>query len=153
MNSEQSDNWDENFEVDLITIKGPQRKGSGEEHWEEKQEVETVRPWPKKQKSNADLTKLKAERPPMTRKRSTTLPQRPGPTPKHKTTQSSGKFALPARPAALFREQTEEDYSDLYYENESVFDRRMGLSKVCEKTESSLVVNSTSLANTHRMRP
>ena len=130
MNNEQSDNWDENFEGDLITIKGPQRKGSGEWEGEVKEEMETVRPWPKKQKSNADLTKLKTERPPMTRKRSTTLPQRPRPTPKHKTTQSSSIFALPARPSTLFKEQREEDYSDLYYENESVFDRRMGSSKV-----------------------
>ena len=126
MNNDASDNWDENFEGDLITIKGPQRRAPEQDY---QQELETIRPYPKKQKSNANL-KPPPARPPLTRKRSSTLPQRPKPAPKHKTTQSSSKFALPARPVALFSEGTEEDYSDLYYENESVFDRRMGLSKV-----------------------
>lgn len=134
MNNEQSDNWDENFEGDLITIKGPQRRAPEQDY---QQELETIRPYPKKQKSNTNL-KAPPQRPPITRKRSNTMPHRPRPAPKHKATQSSSKFALPARPAALFREQTEEDYSDLYYENESVFDRRMGLSKVCPSTQSSL---------------
>lgn len=115
-----SDNWDENFEGDLITIKGPRRFAEPDY-----QELETIRPYPIKPKTNHDL------KPPaptnLIRKRSMTLPQRPKTANKN---QPASKFALPTRPAALFREQTIEDYSDLYFENESVFDRRMSATKV-----------------------
>ncbi|KFY31039.1 hypothetical protein V493_01451 [Pseudogymnoascus sp. VKM F-4281 (FW-2241)] len=114
-----SDNWDENFEGDLITIKGPRRFAEPDY-----QELETIRPYPIKPKPNHDL------KPPapasLVRKRSMTLPQRPKTANRN---QPASKFALPARPAALFREQTIEDYSDLYFENESVFDRRMSATK------------------------
>lgn len=135
-----SDNWDENFEGDLITIKGPRRFAEPDY-----QELETIRPYPIKPKTNHDL------KPPaptnLVRKRSMTLPQPPKTANKN---QPTSKFALPARPAALFREQTIEDYSDLYFENESVFDRRMSATKVTFYFESYVYV--LSITNGHSGR-
>ena len=116
-----SDNWDENFEGDLITIKGPRRFTEPDY-----QELETIRPYPVEPKMDVDL-KPPSPSKNMIRKRSMTLPHRPKTANKNQT---ASKFVLPARPAALFREQTNEDYSDLYFENESVFDRRMSATKV-----------------------
>lgn len=123
-----SDNWDENFEGDLITIKGPRRVTEPEYH-----ELETIRPYPIKPKINTDL-KPPSPSKNIIRKRSMTLPQRPKTANK---IQPASKFTLPARPAALFREQTIEDYSDLYFEDESVFDRKMSAIKVAYNFSSS----------------
>ncbi len=118
----QGDNWDENFEGDLVTIKPARRLQIPEPDYE------TIRP-----STSHGATKTKSKdnlrppaRPGLTRKRSSTLPQRPKSSSRHKVASSSSKFELPPRPAALFREQTVEDYSDLYTENESVFSQRMG---------------------------
>jgi hypothetical protein len=119
-NDSGNDNWDENFEGDLVTIKGPRRFAEPDY-----QELDTIRPYTAKPKTNNDLKPPAPKN--VVRKRSITLPQRPRTANK---IQPPSKFALPTRPAALFREQTVEDYSDLYFENESVFDRRISLVKV-----------------------
>jgi hypothetical protein len=122
-----NDNWDENFEGDLVTIRGPRKFVEADT-----QELETIRPYPSRPRVNSNAVPSVQSLAPMasknvTRKRSITIPSRPKSS--HKS-QPAAKFALPARPAALFREQTVEDYSDLYFENESVFDRRLNLLKV-----------------------
>lgn len=40
------------------------------------------------------------------------------------------KFAIPSKPAALYREQSVEDYSDILIDNENPFDRRLSLINV-----------------------
>ncbi|KAK6605168.1 cell division control protein [Botrytis cinerea] len=42
---------------------------------------------------------------------------------------AEGKFALPSRPAIMYRETTVEDYSDLFVDNDSVFDKRLDIIK------------------------
>jgi hypothetical protein len=37
------------------------------------------------------------------------------------------KFELPPRPDIIYREQSTEDYSDLFADNDHVFDRRLSL--------------------------
>lgn len=41
----------------------------------------------------------------------------------------ANKFELPSRPDLAFREQSVEDYSDLFDDNESTFNQRLGLAK------------------------
>lgn len=120
-----NDNWDENFEGDLVTIKGPRRFAEPDY-----QELDTIRPYTANPKSNSEL-KLPIASSNLARKRSLTLPHRTKPA---HTNQHASKFALPTRPATLFREKTIEDYSDLYFENESVFDRRLNVMKVIIST-------------------
>jgi serine/threonine protein kinase len=118
----QSENWDENFEGDLVTIKGPLKTFEPDS-----QELETIRPSPKKLQLSTDVKQLVA---PNTHNRkqsvSTFANLKDSAKPK-----AESKFTLPSRPAALFREESVEDYSDLFIENDSVFDRRLNLVKVC----------------------
>lgn len=63
--------------------------------------------------------------------------KQPGPTSQRPKTSGKGKaetkFAIPSRPAVLYREQSVEDYSDILIENENLFDRRLDLIKVKSK--------------------
>lgn len=43
----------------------------------------------------------------------------------------SNKFELPPHPGMAYREQSVEDYSDLFADNDGVFSQRLSLKKVC----------------------
>jgi hypothetical protein len=109
---------DENFEGDLMTIKGPV-KAADFEH----QELDTIRPI-----QQNPVVKPATSAKSNTRKQSVTAPQRRRTISKEKP---ESKFALPSRPTSLYRDPSVEDYSDLFIENESVFDRRLNIIKVC----------------------
>lgn len=121
----QSDNWDENFEGDLVTIKPPRRSPPEPDS----QELETIRPYTATPKVIAP-PKPQDPRPGITRKRSTTLPQRQKAPGNQDPPNISSKFPPPVRPVTLFREKTVEDYSDLLFDSESVFDGRLSVLKV-----------------------
>ena len=109
--------WDDNYEGDLITIKGP-FKAAELDH----REIDTIRP-----------TQQKAILKPVTgaeshaQKQSVMAPQRRRTLSKDR---QESIFALPSRPTSLYRDPSVEDYSDLCIENESVFDRRLNIIKV-----------------------
>lgn len=120
--NDESDNWDNNFEGDLVTIKGPRKIIEPDSH-----ELETIRPYRIKPIVVTQDTKPSAESKPTSRKPSRSEPPRPKSPVK---VQVGQKFVLPERPAIMYREQSVEDYSDLFMDNESVFDRRLNLIKV-----------------------
>lgn len=115
---QDSENWDDNFEGELLTIKGPK-------HWSESFDAQeqTIRPLPKK---SSDRLSEKHRR---QRSRDSRVSKSPT---KQQLLGNNGKFELPPRPDLLYREQSgDNDYSDLFADNEGVFDRRLGVVKVC----------------------
>lgn len=123
---DENDNWDNNFEGDLVTIKAPRRTQEAESH-----ELETIRPYKVKPTVITQPRKpsigAKTSSKPSSRKASKVDAPRLIPPIK---TSGEHKFILPARPAVMYREQSVEDYSDLCIENDSVFDKRLNLMKV-----------------------
>ncbi|KAL2016629.1 hypothetical protein VTK56DRAFT_3247 [Thermocarpiscus australiensis] len=112
---EDSDNWDASFEGELVTI-----KGLG--HWSEMDpQEETIRPLPKKTEKTPEPRTQQAHR--RQRSRRDALHARP----KSPAKPIGTKFELPPRPDIIYREQSTEDYSDLFADNEHVFDRRLSL--------------------------
>jgi hypothetical protein len=121
-NDENDDNWDNNFEGDLVTIKGPHKSVEIDSH-----ELETIRPY--RVKPTVITHEIKpAVAPKITsRKASRSEPPRPKSPVK---VQVGQKIVLPARPSTMYREQSVEDYSDLCVDNDSAFDRRLSIIKV-----------------------
>lgn len=120
---DENEQWDTNFEGDLMTIKPFRKQAEPENH-----DLETIRPYKVK-----PTVVTQAVKPPMAlksspRKTSSSAPPRPKSPVK---IQAENKFLLPhKRPSNMFREQSVEDYSDLFVENDSVFDRRLHVVKV-----------------------
>ena len=122
-NEENEDNWDDNFEGDLTTIKGPKKNVE-----QDSLDLETIRPYRVKPTViTQNITPAVAPKK-IGRKTSYSAPPRPKPASK---TQAEAKFVLPSRPANMYREQSVEDYSDLFVDNDSVFNRRLNIVKVC----------------------
>jgi hypothetical protein len=122
ISSEESDNWDNNFEGDLMTIKGPRRNIEPDSL-----ELETIRPYRVKPTViTQNVTPAVAPKKPG-RKASYSAPPR-GKSPAR--AQTDPKFVLPSKPANMYREQSAEDYSDLFVDNDSVFNRRLNIVKV-----------------------
>jgi len=120
--NDENDNWDNNFEGDLVTIKEPHKSVEVDSH-----ELETIRPYRIKPTIVTQDIRPTSEIKIVSRKPSRSEPPRPKSPVKAQVGQ---KFVLPARPAAMYREQSVEDYSDLFADNESIFDRRLDLIKV-----------------------
>ncbi|EDO01239.1 hypothetical protein SS1G_03713 [Sclerotinia sclerotiorum 1980 UF-70] len=117
--NDEADNWDNNFEGDLVTIKGPNTHVETDGH-----ELETIRPYRIKAPSEIDFEEDISPRS-YSRK-----PSIPPPRPKSPVkARAEGKFALPLRPAIMYRENTVEDYSDLFVDNDSIFDKRLDIIK------------------------
>jgi hypothetical protein len=113
-------NYDDDFEGDMMTIKGPDQQ-----LYLESQE-QTIRPMPRK------VTAPKAPSPPkMLHQRSKSTMDPAGASPNLSRTKSppkshfGNKFELPPRPGAIYREQSSEDYSDLFSDDDSVFDQKV----------------------------
>ncbi|KAL2160610.1 hypothetical protein VTH06DRAFT_1298 [Thermothelomyces fergusii] len=129
---EDSENWDSNAESEPVTI-----KGLG--HWSEVDpQEETIRPTPKKvektRESRLKLPESQGHRRQRSRQgggaSSAAQPKSPG-------RPLAMKFELPPRPDVIYREQSTEDYSDLFAENDHVFDRRPGLAHKSTQSSSS----------------
>jgi hypothetical protein len=119
--NDENDNWDSNFEGDLVTIKGPRKKVEPDTH-----ELETIRPYRIKPTIITQDIKPSVAPKPIGRKSSTSAPPRPKSPVK---AQTEAKFVLPSRPSAMYREQSVEDYSDLFVDNDSIFDKRLNIIK------------------------
>lgn len=112
---DDSENWDSTFDGELVTI-----KGLG--HWAEPDPQEqTIRPLPRKSEKTAESKAPQSHRRQKSSKTSTSssAPQAKSPV----KAQFSSKFELPPRRDLLFREQSTEDYSDLFDDNDNVFSR------------------------------
>lgn len=122
MSNDNSDNWDHNFEGDLTTIKGPRKIIEADNL-----ELETIRPYKVKPTViTQNITPAVAPKK-IGRKTSYSAPPRPKPAVR---SQTDAKFVLPSRPPNMYREQSVEDYSDLFVDNDSVFNRRLDIDKV-----------------------
>ncbi|KAM7185405.1 putative SEPH-like protein [Naviculisporaceae sp. PSN 640] len=110
---EDSENWDSTFDGELVTI-----KGLG--HWAEPDPQEqTIRPLPRKSEKTAESKGPQHHRRQKSSKNSTSSG---APVPRQSQF-GGGKFELPPRRDLLYREQSTEDYSDLFDDNDNVFSR------------------------------
>jgi hypothetical protein len=117
---EDSENWDSQFEGELVTV-----KGLG--HWSEiDPQEETIRPLPKKTERIRESRIRVPEHQGHRRQRSSRGGSHAS-QPKSPVRPLGTKFELPPRPDVIYREQTTEDYSDLFADNDHVFDRRLSL--------------------------
>jgi hypothetical protein len=116
---EDSENWDSTFEGELMTI-----KGLGQ--WSEiDPQEQTIRPLPKKTERTRESRIRVPEHQGHRRQRSRGVPNNAPP--KSPVKPLGTKFELPPRPDVIYREQSTEDYSDLFADNDHVFDRRLSL--------------------------
>jgi len=121
--NDENDHWDTNFEGDLMTIKPFRKNAEPENH-----DLETIRPYKVKPTVITQAVKPQPAPKSSPRKISTSAPPRQKSPVK---VQPENKFLLPLkRPTNMFREHSVEDYSDLFVENDSVFDRRLNVVKV-----------------------
>lgn len=121
--NDESDNWDDNYEGDLMTIKGPHHRMQELDS----QELDTIRPYHPEQPA----AKISTRAIPASRNMARREPNQPLQRPRSPVKlQAESRFALPLRPTSMYREKTVEDYSDLFVDNENVFEKRMGVMKV-----------------------
>ncbi|RSL82399.1 hypothetical protein CEP52_016980 [Fusarium oligoseptatum] len=100
--------YDDDFEGELMTIKGPN-------HWQDNDPQEqTIRPLPKK------TTKTPEPKSHSRNKSSSSRAVGSGRT-RSPTKSHFNKFELPSRPDVVYREHSVEDFSDLFVDNDSVF--------------------------------
>ncbi|EHK39492.1 hypothetical protein TRIATDRAFT_231437 [Trichoderma atroviride IMI 206040] len=113
-------NYDEDFEGDMMTIKGPNQQA-----YIEAQE-QTIRPMSRKA-----IAPKPPSPPKMLHQRSKSSMDPAAVSPNLSKAKSppkshfGNKFELPPRPGAMFREQSSEDYSDLFSDDDSVFDQKV----------------------------
>jgi hypothetical protein len=107
--------WDD--ANDHLTIKGPRHVPDPDP------QEKTIRPPPRRAEEKDRATKSpKASR----RRGSKATTQSAQPKPPVKS-HFANKFELPARPEVMYREQSVEDYSDLFADNDNVFNNRPNL--------------------------
>ncbi|POR35959.1 Septation [Tolypocladium paradoxum] len=117
-----SSNYDDDFEGELLTIKGPSsryRDLDSQEH--------TIRPIPRKTAAKAAETPKSHHRAKSGSGKAAQAAVAAGSSgPRSPSKPHMGsKFELPSRPDVVYREQSVEDYSDLFVDNDSVFDHRV----------------------------
>lgn len=113
---EETENWDSSFEGELVTI-----KDLG--HWSEVEpQEETIRPLRKKPEKTRESKAQQVHRRQKSDRGVSNAAQSKSPVRPLGT-----KFELPPRPDVIYREQSVEDYSDLFADNDHVFDRRLNL--------------------------
>ncbi|OAA39399.1 septation [Metarhizium rileyi] len=110
-----TDNYDDDFEGELLTIKGTTQQR------DEAQE-QTLRPIHKKAVPGTDVKSHQR-----TRSSGKAVVQTPGSSvPKSPSKNHLGsKFELPPRPDVVYREQSVEDFSDLFVDNDEAFNNRV----------------------------
>lgn len=112
------DNWDEHFEGDLQTV-----KSSSRQFVEQDPQEQTIRPTPRRPSKSTESSKAQHGHKKNRSKQSSSnvpllqkVPSKPS---------LSNKFELPLRPETIYREQSTEDFSDLFPESDSLFTRKM----------------------------
>lgn len=108
-----TDNYDGDFEGELLTIKGPAQQR------DETQE-QTLRPVPRKAATSADVRSHQRTRSNAAKGITAAMAQS-GLLSASKD--RSNKIELPVRPDVVYREQGVEDYSDLFIDNDGAFNR------------------------------
>lgn len=121
--SDVSENYDDDFEGELLTIKVA--KNTSQDDSFDAQE-KTIRPLPRKAEKNQDLFSSHARNHSRTFSRSSTAPVSGGKSPT-KSSFPNNKIELPSRPDMLYREQSIEDFSDLHFDSDHVFSKDLNL--------------------------
>ena len=115
--------WDDNFDGELMTIKGP-----GQQFTDFDLQEQTIRPFPKKAEKVPDQKTQQGHK-----RQGSRASGRKSSHPKPPIKPHLGaKFEIPPRPDLMYREQSVEDYSDLFADNDSVFNganNRLSLAK------------------------
>lgn len=115
------DNWDEHFEGDLQSVKSPE--SSSRTFVEQDSQEQTIRPIPRRSSKSVEASKA-----PHGHKKSRSK-QSSSNVPLLKKVPSklslSSKFELPLRRENIYREQSTEDFSELFQESDSLFSRKM----------------------------
>ena len=115
--SAEEENWDNNFEGELALSSG------------DADPLQTIRPYSAKKPRSGKVT-VDAEPYGSSGRRSRNEPQRQRPQSPTKPHPLHKPLVLPSRPTMLYREDSVEDYSDLFATNDAAFDRRIGALKV-----------------------
>lgn len=111
------DNWDDNFEGDLQTVK------QSRQFLEQDPQEQTIRPAPRRpSKSTESSTKQQHGGHKRSRSKQVSNPSVPL---MSKSPKPPSRFELPLRPETIYREQSTEDFSDLFPESDSLFSRKM----------------------------
>lgn len=121
--NDENDNWDSNFEGDLVTIRGPHKPMEADTH-----ELETIRPYRIKPTVITQDIKPAVAPKIISRKASASMPP---PRPKSPIkAHAENKFHLPQKSATLFKESSMDDYSDIFVDTDIAFNRRLNIIKV-----------------------
>lgn len=131
--------YDDDLEGELMTIKGPS-------YWHDVDPQEqTIRPLRRTDKTIEQQPSRTHHRTKSSSRNAVvaSTPGRKSPAKSH----FGNKFELPSRPDVVYREHSIEDFSDLFVDNDSVFDRRVN--QVAKRVCKALPINEegTSLAN------
>ncbi|UNI20940.1 Non-specific serine/threonine protein kinase [Purpureocillium takamizusanense] len=113
-----SSNYDDDFEGELLTIKGPSsrfRDIDSQEH--------TIRPLPKKTVTKAAETPKHHRTKAGSGKQPLAISSGPSVSRSPPKAHLGSIFELPPRPDVVYREQSTEDFSDLFVDNDSLFGR------------------------------
>lgn len=120
-----SNNWDDQFEGDLQSAKGASRQFLDQDPQEQ-----TIRPTPRRSSKSAEASRTpqqqggghghRRSRSKQVSSSSVPLLQQKQPT----KPALGGKFELPVRPEAIYREQSIEDFSDFFPEADNLFSRK-----------------------------
>lgn len=113
------DNWDEHFEGDLQTIK------SARLFLDQDPQEQTIRPMPRRSSKSAESSKAQHGHKKTRSKQASSSNVPVVQKDPSKPSLVGNKLELPLRPEALYREQSTEDFSDLFPESDSLFSRKM----------------------------
>lgn len=110
------ENWDDNFEGELMTIKGPRNDMDFEP------QEQTLRPTPRRSSKSTESRTPSGHRRTRSKQVSTSNAVPPKASPKPAL---GYRFELPSRPEAMFREQSTEDFSEILFpDSEKLFSRK-----------------------------
>ena len=123
-----SSNYDDDFEGEqLMTIKGPNP------YQDMESQEQTIRPPRRREKATSGHSRIKS------------TSSRVGSSSTHSNTKPpakpsfGSKFELPSRPDIVYREQSIEDYSDLFVDNDSVFNKNVNQAVKNKKVNQELI--------------
>lgn len=122
----ESSNYDDDFEGELMTIKGPSHHHHHHQHQHHNDidsQEQTIRPIHRRNESASEPHKGHRRG----KSSNSKLAIAGGPSRSKSPTKalSTNKFELPQRPDLAFREQSVEDYSDLFADDDNLFDHRV----------------------------
>ncbi|KAH8821133.1 cell division control protein-like protein 15 [Xylogone sp. PMI_703] len=115
--NEENVNWDDSFEGDLMTVVAPRKQMEIENN-----DLETIRPFRSKPQDDGATKRPTSQH---SRKSSSNS----GGHRQKSPSKVQSRFKLPPAPTELYQEQPGEDYSDLFIDNDNVFDRRLSIAK------------------------